>query len=82
MSNNNMNQGYEVNLSLTRTRRSPDEDWMKHIYQLKRRLKLLLQWCDTKYIDEGSFLIVLDEVINGEVDEVSLRQRLDDHKIK
>ena len=77
-----MNQGYEVNLSLARTRRSPDEDWMKHIYQLKRRLKLLLQWCETKYIDEGSFLIVLDEVVNGEVEEVSLIQRLDDHKIK
>ena len=72
MSNNKMNQGYEVNLSLARTRRSPDEDWMK----------LLLQWCETKYIDEGSFLIVLDEVVNGEVEEVSLIQRLDDHKIK
>ena len=73
-------------LKQVQTKRTPDEDWMQNIYQLKRRLQLLINWCTKKYISRLEMMIVLDEVLNGSVEDVdgskmSLKYRIE-HKIK
>ena len=30
-------------------RRNDDDDWLKNIYQLKRRFKILFKWCKCMY---------------------------------
>lgn len=61
-----------------------DEDWLLNIYQCKKRIKTLINWCKKKDISEIHFAIILDEVINGSIEdikdgewqEVSLKERI------
>ena len=81
-----MNNKQIQGLKQVQTKRTPDEDWMKNIYQLKRRFELIMHWCLKKYISRFEMMIVLDEVLNGSVEDVdgskmSLKYRIE-HKIK
>ena len=75
-----INQVIKGQLVQTRVDDSGD-NWYKNIYQLKRKLKNIILWCDSKHIDEVSMMIVLDEIINGELknldgSKVGLKNRI------
>ena len=59
--------------------RKDDGDWLKNIYQLKKRFKTLFKWCESKGISEISMIIVLDDLMNGKLDEFTLKERVENN---
>ena len=59
--------------------RKDDGDWLKNIYQLKKRFKTLFKWCKSKGISEISMIIVLDDAMNGKLDEFTLKERVENN---
>ena len=62
-----------------RQRKNDDDDWLKNIYQLKRRFKILFKWGKSKNISDISMMIVLDDLMNGKLDEFTLKERVENN---
>jgi len=62
-----------------RQRRNNDDNWLKNIYQLKKRFKILFKWCESKNISDVSIMIVLDDLMNGKLDEFTLKERVENN---
>lgn len=62
-----------------RQKRNNDDNWLKNIYQLKKRFKTLFKWCKSKNISDVSIMIVLDDLMNGKLDEFTLKERVENN---